>query len=70
MAGRPSTGLLTTLKQMRQQWLHGFLDVCLPSLLADRRDYGRGPAERLAEAGFGEVPGGTPRGRRAVTFGG
>jgi PadR family transcriptional regulator PadR len=46
-------------KQMRQQWLHGFLDVCLLSLLADRRDYGRGLAERLVEAGFDEVPGGT-----------
>src|SRR5512139_3501760 len=44
---------------MRQQWLHGFLDVCLLSLLADRRDYGRGLVERLADAGFDEVPGGT-----------
>ncbi|GAA2718896.1 PadR family transcriptional regulator [Actinocorallia aurantiaca] len=44
---------------MRQQWLHGFLDVCLLSLLAERRDYGRGLAERLVEAGFDEVPGGT-----------
>jgi PadR family transcriptional regulator, regulatory protein PadR len=46
-------------KQMKQQWLHGFLDVCLLSLLADRRDYGRGLMERLVEAGFDEVPGGT-----------
>lgn len=46
-------------KQMRQQWLHGFLDVCLLSMLAERRDYGRGLTERLAEAGFDEVPGGT-----------
>lgn len=47
------------LRQMRQQWLHGFLDVCLLCLLADRRDYGRGLAERLGAAGFDEVPGGT-----------
>lgn len=44
---------------MRQQWLHGFLDVCLLCLLAQHRDYGRGLVERLAEAGFDEVPGGT-----------
>ena len=44
---------------MRQQWLHGFLDVCLLCLLAERRDYGRGLVERLVEAGFDEVPGGT-----------
>lgn len=44
---------------MRQHWLHGFLDVCLLYLLAHGRDYGRGLAERLAEAGFDEVPGGT-----------
>jgi len=44
---------------MRQQWLHGFLDLCLLALLAERRDYGRGLGERLADAGFDEVPGGT-----------
>lgn len=44
---------------LRQQWLHGFLDLCLLCLLADRRDYGRGLAERLAHAGFDDVPGGT-----------
>jgi Predicted transcriptional regulators len=44
---------------MRQRWLHGFLDVCLLCLLADGRDYGRGLTERLTEAGFDEVPGGT-----------
>lgn len=47
------------MESMRQHWLHGFLDVCLLCLLADRRDYGRGLAERLAEAGFDDVPGGT-----------
>lgn len=44
---------------LRQHWLHGFLDVCLLCLLAERRDYGRGLTERLAQAGFDEVPGGT-----------
>jgi len=44
---------------MRRQWLHGFLDLCLLSLLAEHRDYGVGLAERLSAAGFGEVPGGT-----------
>lgn len=47
------------MEQMRQQWLHGFLDLCLLCLLAERRDYGRGLVERLAAAGFDEVPGGT-----------
>lgn len=44
---------------MRQQWLHGFLDLCVLSLLAERRDYGVGLTERLSEAGLGDVPGGT-----------
>lgn len=44
---------------LRQHWLHGFLDLCLLSLLAVERDYGAGLTERLAEAGFGELPGGT-----------
>jgi len=47
------------MDQIRQQWLHGFLDLCLLSLLAERRDYGRGLVERLVDAGFDEVPGGT-----------
>lgn len=47
------------LGNMRQQWLHGFLDVCLLCLLAERRDYGRGLVERLVAMGFDEVPGGT-----------
>ncbi|MFE9102398.1 PadR family transcriptional regulator [Actinomadura geliboluensis] len=46
-------------RNIPQQWLHGFLDVCLLCLLADRRDYGRGLVERLADVGFDEVPGGT-----------
>lgn len=45
--------------EMRQQWLHGFLELCLLSLLAEERDYGVGLAERLAAAGLGELPGGT-----------
>ena len=44
---------------LRQQWLHGLLELCLLSLLAERRDYGRGLIERLSAAGFDEVPGGT-----------
>jgi PadR family transcriptional regulator PadR len=44
---------------MRQQWLHGFLDMCLLWLLLERRDYGLGLGQRLTEAGFGEIPGGT-----------
>lgn len=42
-----------------RQWLHGFLDLCLLSLLAEGRNYGRGLKERLAGAGFGEMPGGS-----------
>ncbi len=45
--------------QTRQQWLHGFLDLCLLCLLAERRDYGLGLAQRLSAVGFEEVPGGT-----------
>lgn len=44
---------------MRQQWLHGFLDLCLLCLLLERRDYGVGLAQRLAACGFGGIPGGT-----------
>ncbi|HLU27334.1 MAG TPA: PadR family transcriptional regulator [Glycomyces sp.] len=44
---------------MRQQWLHGFLDLCLLCLLLERRDYGLGLGQRLSEAGLGDVPGGT-----------
>jgi PadR family transcriptional regulator PadR len=41
------------------RWLHGFLDLCLLGLLASGRDYGYGLSQRLSDAGFGEVPGGT-----------
>jgi len=44
---------------LRQQWLHGFLDLCLLCLLAEERDYGLGLTQRLAGAGFEEIPGGT-----------
>ncbi|MGC4943545.1 PadR family transcriptional regulator [Kribbella sp. DT2] len=44
---------------LRQQWLHGFLDVCLLCLLAEDRDYGLGLTQRLVDAGFDEIPGGT-----------
>lgn len=40
-------------------WLHGLLDLCLLGLLAEQRDYGLGLTGRLAEAGLGNVPGGT-----------
>ena len=46
-------------RDMWRQWLHGFLDLCLLSLLAEKRDYGRGLAERLALVGLDDVPGGT-----------
>lgn len=42
-----------------KQWLHGFLDVCLLSLLLDGRDYGLGLTQRLADAGFGDLPPGS-----------
>jgi PadR family transcriptional regulator, regulatory protein PadR len=40
-------------------WLHGFLDLCLLALLDTGPDYGFALAQRLAETGLGEVPGGT-----------
>lgn len=43
----------------RQQWVHGFLDLCLLGILSRGREYGRSLAAGLSEAGFGEVPGGT-----------
>jgi PadR family transcriptional regulator PadR len=43
----------------RQPWLYGFLDMCLLSLLAEHRDYGRSLMERLQRAGFDPIPGGT-----------
>ena len=44
---------------MQRPWLHGFLDLCLLAMLAERVDYGYGLAQRLAEAGVADVPGGT-----------
>lgn len=40
-------------------WLHGFLDLALLSMLAEKRDYGYGLTQRLAVGGLGVVPGGT-----------
>ncbi|VEG74042.1 PadR family transcriptional regulator [Actinomyces slackii] len=39
--------------------LHGFLETCLLSLLADHPDYGLGLGQRLEAAGLGPLPGGT-----------
>lgn len=47
------------MSDQRAGQLHGFLDLCLLSLLDESRDYGLGLGERLAEAGLGEIPGGT-----------
>lgn len=44
---------------VNRPWLHGFLDLCLLAMLAERADYGYGLAQRLAEAGVADVPGGT-----------
>jgi PadR family transcriptional regulator, regulatory protein PadR len=44
---------------VQRPWLHGFLDLCLLAMLAERADYGYGLAQRLAEAGVADVPGGT-----------
>ena len=46
-------------KTLASQWLHGFLDLCLLGLLEARRDYGYELGQRLAAAGFDDVPGGT-----------
>ena len=40
-------------------WLHGLLELCLLGLLGEQRDYGLSLTNRLAEAGLGDVPGGT-----------
>lgn len=47
------------MTNLRQQWLHGFLEMCLLSLLVDGPDYGLGLSERLSASGLGDVPGGT-----------
>ncbi len=44
---------------MPRLWLHGLLELCLLGLLGEQRDYGLGLTNRLSEAGFGLVPGGT-----------
>jgi len=40
-------------------WLHGLLELCLLGLLGAQRDYGLSLSGRLADAGLGDVPGGT-----------
>lgn len=44
---------------MRPRLLHGFLETCLLALLEDAPDYGLSLGQRLADAGLGEIPGGT-----------
>lgn len=44
---------------MRPRLLHGFLEACLLSLLEEGPDYGFSLAQRLADAGLADVPGGT-----------
>jgi PadR family transcriptional regulator PadR len=46
-------------KTRSSHWLHGFLDLCLLGLLGTRRDYGYELGQRLKDAGFDDVPGGT-----------
>ena len=48
-----------TSKTRSSHWLHGFLDLCLLGLLGTRRDYGYELGQRLKDAGFDDVPGGT-----------
>lgn len=43
----------------RPRPLHGFLGVCLLSLLEGGPDYGLSLGQRLAEAGLTDIPGGT-----------
>ena len=43
-------------EQFPGNWLHGFLDIALLSLLASERDYGYGLTQRLAAAGLGGDP--------------
>ncbi len=47
------------MSDSRSTLLHGFLDLCLLSLLADGDDYGMSLTQRLADAGLGAIPGGT-----------
>lgn len=44
---------------VRPRLVHGFLEACLLSLLEEGPDYGLSLAQRLAQAGLGELPGGT-----------
>lgn len=47
------------MRETRQTWLYGFLDLCLLSLLDGGPDYGLSLSQRLADAGVDEIPGGT-----------
>lgn len=44
---------------LRPRLVHGFLEVCLLSLLESGPDYGLSLSQRLAAAGLEDVPGGT-----------
>ncbi|MDQ3641233.1 MAG: PadR family transcriptional regulator [Actinomycetota bacterium] len=43
----------------RQQWLRGVLDLCILGTLLEQERHGYAIASRLAEAGLGDVKGGT-----------
>ncbi|MCH1882035.1 PadR family transcriptional regulator [Agrococcus sp. ARC_14] len=48
-----------TIEQWPSEWLRGALGVCVLRVLLDRPSYGYAITQRLAEAGLGEVKGGT-----------
>lgn len=47
------------MSPIRPRLIHGFLDVCLLALLEPGPDYGLSLGQRLADAGLGDIPGGT-----------
>ncbi len=47
------------MSAIRPRLIHGFLEACLLSLLEAGPDYGLSLAQRLADAGLDDVPGGT-----------
>lgn len=46
-------------KKRRAQWLRGVLELCVLAVLSEQERYGYELAQRLEQAGFGEVKGGT-----------